>query len=404
MRFLEQPRAKITGSSSSSRVTSYLQTLYESVAETLPDFRDDPGIKCELLTGLSPMSDSYGDSLSGRAALGFSKKSRMYKKGVRVHDERRPEESGREVRFLPPGVMKDHWEAMASFDPLGKVSFGCFWSTWIREFPHLRFRSTTSHTQCSQCLHYKLLIRGLTNHMAARQRQSQLLVDHLMAQYRDRQAYWEMRGSSRLGCSSTVCCILDGMDQCKFLYPRSPLCLSKDLAGMQRPKLHVTGAIIHGWGLAFTLSHHDHPKDASASVEILAHLLTRMHQSGINLQRCNLVVQCDNTARELKNGTTLRFLSALVSHHIVESCTLSHLRSGHSHEDIDQAFGSLALYIVRHCKEAQTPKDFFKTVSKFADSAQRPHEPHRVTFQMDSHRDWKFDWIYYYIFFVGQLI
>ena len=75
---------------------------------------------------------------------------------------------------------------------------------------------------------------GLTNHMAARQRQSQLLVDHLMAQYRDRQAYWEMRGSSRLGCSSTVCCILDGMDQCKFLYPRSPLCLSKDLAGMPK--------------------------------------------------------------------------------------------------------------------------------------------------------------------------
>lgn len=73
MRFLEQPRAKITGSSASARVTSYLQTLYESVAETLPDFRDDPGIKTELMTGLSPMSDSYGDALSGRDALGFSK-------------------------------------------------------------------------------------------------------------------------------------------------------------------------------------------------------------------------------------------------------------------------------------------------------------------------------------------
>ncbi len=31
-----------------------------------------------------------------------------------------------------PGVMKDHWEAMASFDSLGKVSFGTFFSFGAR--------------------------------------------------------------------------------------------------------------------------------------------------------------------------------------------------------------------------------------------------------------------------------
>lgn len=393
LRFVKRPRSRVDGESATARVTSYLQSLYDSVAETLPDIRDDPGVEIELMTGLSPLADSYGDALSARAALPFSKKSRKYKKGVRVHDERHPDKSGFEVRFLPPGVMRDHWDAMTAFDNLGRVSFSTFWSTWMREFPHLRFRSTTSHSQCTQCLHHKLLIRELSNHMAARQRQSQLLVEHLMAQYRDRQAYWQMRGSSRLGCSIVICCILDGTDQCKFMYPRSPVCLSKSLCTMQRPKLHVTGCIVHGWGLVFAQSHHDHPKDASSMVEILGHVLTRMRDSGINLARVSLHVQADNTSRELKNSTTLRFLSALVSHKILESCTLSHLRSGHSHEDVDQCFGSLALFIVRHCKQAETPQDFLDVVSRFADAAHRPHERHRIAFQLDQHRDWCFGYV-----------
>ena len=63
------------GWSATARVTSYLQSLYDSVAETLPDIRDDPGVETELMTGLSPLADSYADALSARAALPFSKKS-----------------------------------------------------------------------------------------------------------------------------------------------------------------------------------------------------------------------------------------------------------------------------------------------------------------------------------------
>ena len=353
----------------------------------------------QLHDGPMPLDDAYGENLTGETPpvtgkfnmVGKRPRMRKWKLGLKLHRERHPDVSGKEVRYLPPGVMRDHWDAMKALDSTQVVSFKTFWATWHTEFPHLRFRPTTSHSQCSTCIHHKLVIRELANHMAARQKQSQLLVEHLMSQYRDRMAYWAIRGSSRLGCSTTICCILDGMDQCKFMYPRSNLLQAKDLASLQRPKLHLTGCIIHGFGLAVILANHDHPKDSSLMTEILAILLTRMRDMGINLKLCHLHIQGDNTTRELKNSTLMRFLAAITSSGIVHSSAMGNLRSGHSHEDIDQAFGSLALHIVRCCKCAETPGDFRNVVQQWADGAQRPHERHRMVIQIDQHRDWLLD-------------
>ena len=393
LRYLQRPRSLLDGESAVARCISYLESLYESVAETLPDIRDD-GVVTKLDGGQMPLDDTYADALGQASAtgkflqFGKGKRTRKWKMGLKLHREQHPDVSGKEIRYLPPGVMRDHWEAMKAIDSSRPVSFKTFWSTWHVEYPHLRFRPTSSHAQCSTCIHHKLLLRELANHMAARQKQGQLLAEHLMSQYRDRLAYWALRGTSRLGCSGTICCILDGMDQCKFMYPRSPLMQAKDLATFQRPKLHVTGCLVHGFCLAMVVSHHNHPKDSSLMTEILAILLTRMRSMGIELQKIHLHLQGDNTTRELKNSTLLRFLSAMTSHNIVASASMGMLRSGHTHEDIDQTFGSLALHIVRHCKNAETPGDFSRVIQQWADSAVRPHERHRMVIQVDQHRDW----------------
>ena len=127
-----------------------------------------------------------------------------------------------------------------------------------------------------------------------------------------------------------------------------------------------------------------------------------------------------------------------MSEGILESATLGNLRTGHSHEDIDGAtavantfaysshrkiseeqhwfnatwplrqrkertacagpssvrlFGSLALFIVRHCKEAQPPADFSTIIKQWIGGAQRPHERLRFVLQVDQHRDW-YIWIH----------
>lgn len=63
LRYVSQPRSKLHGESSTAHVVSYLQGLYDSVAETLPDVKDD-GVIMELHDGPNPGADTYGDSLS----------------------------------------------------------------------------------------------------------------------------------------------------------------------------------------------------------------------------------------------------------------------------------------------------------------------------------------------------
>ena len=189
LRYVSQPRSKLHGESSTAHVVSYLQGLYDSVAETLPDVKDD-GVIMELHDGPNPGADTYAESLSSGKVYGRKRvRTRKWKMSLKLHQERRADVSGKEVRHLPPGVMQDHWQTMRALGgPALHISFKHFWTVWHQEFPFLRFRSTSNHAQCSQCLHHKLVIRELHAHMAARQKQAELLRHHLMAQYRDRLA------------------------------------------------------------------------------------------------------------------------------------------------------------------------------------------------------------------------
>lgn len=67
---------------------------------------------------------------------------------------------------------------------------------------------------------------------------------------------------------------------------------------------------------------------------------------------------------------------------------MHHLRSGHSHEDLDQIFGGCALWIVKKGGCIQTPMQFCSIIQNFALSADRPHEPSRSVMLLDQHRPW----------------
>ena len=73
---------------------------------------------------------------------------------------------------------------------------------------------------------------------------------------------------------------------------------------------------------------------------------------------------------------------------ILAGASLQHLRSGHSHEDIDQTFGSLSLFLVKHGKKVETPKDFGHLIQRFCSTAHRPFENERAVVLLDQHRPW----------------
>ena len=516
LRFLRKPKTRTCGDGPNPRITSFLQSLYDSTAETLPDVKDD-GVETTFSQGVEGL-DSYAvvnlDGSSGSTENGKKRKIRKFKLGLPVHVERQPEQSGQEVRYLPPGVMRDYWSQMQSID--SSVSFTTFWRTWKIEFPHLRFRAVSSHAQCSTCVHHRVLLRELAPYLYARRRQAELFHSHLMAQYRDRQVYWSLRGSSRLRVLGHLCVIQDGMDQVKFCFPRTPLARSKELATFIRPKLGIIGVIAHGFCLYFSVSNPEMPKDSSCMADLFCFVLTHLERKGVKLADTVIHLVSDNTSRETKNNTTLRLLTALVQQRtnplchlkfsfyllvcvlvyllvclfvcllvclfvcvfvfvcllacfycllacvcvcllfgcfcwfvcsfvrlsvwlfgwfvclvccfpsrfcfdsgwfpvswshaamissgschqlctilgicacqgILAGASMRHLRSGHSHEDVDQVFGSLSLYLVRHGKCVESPPQFVDLIRTFCNTAHRPHEPERCVVMYDQHRPW----------------
>lgn len=130
------------------------------------------------------------------------------------------------------------------------------------------------------------------------------------------------------------------------MYPRGDVFRAKDLSTMQRPRAHITGVIVHGYFTLFTVSSPDFPKDSTTMIEIVAHCLTLLQNRGVYLRDIALRVQADNTPREMKNNPFLNFLAFCVANQILHRASLSSLRTGHSHEDVDQLFGQLAKHLI----------------------------------------------------------
>ena len=305
-----------------SGVVSFLRGIYESVAETLPDIRDEgydeeddadqvvqlPQADCD------PYAQAIGDPQMRVKLTPKTKGVRSKRLGLPVNIHRRPE-SGFEKRWLPPGHIREYFEQyLGTQDSEPKVHFSTFWRIWYEEFGSiLVFRAASNHAMCATCVKHKLLIRGFAGHMAARRLQVEHYSAHLQSQYLDRLCYWDLRAQSRLRNSLEVTIIVDGADQAKFQYPRSDLFRSKDLQGFIRPRAHIAAALMHGRGILFTVSPADLRKDANASIELIACCLQQLSKE-MDLKKVTLHLQSDNTSREVKNNVCLRFLASLVCH------------------------------------------------------------------------------------------
>lgn len=310
-----------------AKVVSFLRGIYESVAETLPDVRDeacdeDAGELVNMSSQLPQMEpDPYTQAMDdAEIHLKLKPKAkgiRVRRGGLQLNPERRPEK-GYEKRWLPPGHMRDYYEQFLC-TPDGNlngkpIAFSSFWRVWFQKFGSvLQFRPTSSHAICSTCVRHKLLVKAFAGNLRARQAQIEYFSQHLKSQYYDRLSYWDLRGQARLRGSVDILVIVDGVDQSKFSFPRSDLMRSKELQGFIRPRAHVTGAIIHGKAVVFSVSPPDLRKDANSSIELIAYCLQVISRD-VDLRKITFHLQSDNTSREIKNNHCLRFLASLVSH------------------------------------------------------------------------------------------
>lgn len=250
----------------------------------------------------------------------------------------------------------------------------------------MRFRKVSSHAQCTECVKHKAVIQSLSHHLLARKSQQEIYYKHLEAQFRDRCANWKLRSDSR-SRPDCLTVIVDGMDQGKCALPRHPSLKAKIFDGLQRPRLHLSAAIAHGQAINLYLTESDVPKDSNYSMECVCCALQQASRT-MNLAEVDLTIQCDNTTRELKNGHVLRLCAGLVSNGTVRSVAVSCLRAGHSHEDVDQLFGQIAVKIAK-MKSVLTSEAFFAALQRVCVELERPHERERNVFKIDQVRGWR---------------
>lgn len=288
-----------------SEVYSYLESLYMSVAETLP--LEDRKLK-DGLEVWSDDEDAYCPTL---------------KDAQKGHPE---------LRYLTPGTIYDLWRQYNATS--GQTcSWHCFHQCWKTEFAHkMTFRDRYMFSVCPTCVQHKLLLRGMGADSNACLRQRMLYDRHLASQFNDRKTYWSIRAQSRLH-ERIIVAIVDGMDQGKYATPRSGLFKGHSFDKYTRPRLHVWGLICHGYMALLSVSDADVSKGGSTTAELIIHMCTILLKHGIQLQNYDLVLQLDNTTSSNKNNTLTSLCGVLAQRKLVRSARLSFLRVGHTHED-----------------------------------------------------------------------
>ena len=186
-----------------------------------------------------------------------------------------------------------------------------------------------------------------------------------------------------------VSLIADGMDQCKFQLPRTAIMKGKEFGTMQKVKLHISLAIVHGRLVLFTISSADTKKDPNSSIELVCAVLSLLKRQGQHLPSTTLFLQHDNCCREFKKkNSSLRWAASQVSSKNFAAIHCSYLRAGHTHEDVDGVFGNLTKYMVKQ-RNLQCPEDVREMILAFLRETKMPFEGERHCLIMDSVRDWR---------------
>lgn len=124
-------------------IVSFLEYLYQSVAETLPDFRDELGntsaVKVDVADPYAEKLHAKGEGEKIQSDLAPPrKKPRKTNRQVVINQSRKEMEE----RFLPPGTMKEFFDQYVLQSALSKPgSFPTFWRVswfllWVVLWPH----------------------------------------------------------------------------------------------------------------------------------------------------------------------------------------------------------------------------------------------------------------------------
>ena len=299
-----------------NRYYKLLQKSKQGLDATLSRQRKKSKLYVEALHWLEEFARFYGDRMpdSGNVMLPYkSRKIDIYKKY----------KDNQTIDFLP-SLSRSHFHKM-----------------WKTEFFRLKIKKTNSFSKCNICTALERRLQKTRNTEAREQIKIQR-EQHNDRQMNERKAYYRKREMSKQRPEKYISIIIDGMDQSKTNLPHFAGRKAKCINAFDQLQIHVTGIISHGHNKKLTFTDFlQYPHDSNLSMNVILKSLYHLAVSNEKLSEI-LYLQADNCYRENKNKYMLSFCELLVHLNIFREVHLSFLFVGHTHEDIDSMFSTIA--------------------------------------------------------------
>ena len=233
-------------------------------------------------------------------------------------------------------------------DHLHIAAYSYFMAVWKGD-PVLkktyRLRKYLPFSKCTRC-ETNRNAREKTKDTAELVRLKKSLKKHLEFVRKERGTYYTRRGAAESNPQDSLSLIIDGADQNKYALPYT--CQKSHATdGAWRMKIHTIGVIAHGRG-TYCYTCPDHVAQGhNVTIQALHDTLVDIITNEGELPK-KLVLQLDNTTKQCKGKYLFGYLGMLVELGVFEKIILSFLPVGHTHEDIDQLFSRISVYLHKH--------------------------------------------------------
>jgi hypothetical protein len=228
------------------------------------------------------------------------------------------------------------------------ASMSTFYQTWVdkaRRLMHFRCRKFIPFAKCDICVEYRKM-DSMESSKVAKQVLRKKQGGHIQDIKNERSVYMGNASRAQQNPSSYLSMIIDGADQADFALPHSKE-RSHATEAAWKLQLKLYGVIVHGVGVwAYTCPPHIGQGNNVTIQAIWDTLLAVLQLKGILPP--TLYLQLDNTTKQNKGRYLKAFLGLLVHLGIFKRIIIGYLPVGHTHEDIDQLFSRIAVYLRNH--------------------------------------------------------
>ena len=287
--------------------------------------RTKPGKAASVTMWLLALAALYQhDPTSGHIFLPFTSKKMVWE----MYQEDAKSGQPDSMQYFVPGVAKR----------------ARFFMVWHKSVKHVKLRRWLRFALCDDCVYFREQ-RWNTRDKKEIAKLMALERTHYIFVKDERLGYMLRRALAEAPSTRPVVMsvIIDGADQSCYGLPYHFLA-THATQGAWKIKTHLMGAIVHGRQV-YAYTYIDNIKHGNnITIETLHRVIVDTWAREDALPR-KLNLQLDNTSKQCKGKYLLGYLACLVEWGVFEEVELCFLPVGHTHEDIDQFFSRVAVYL-----------------------------------------------------------